>query len=135
MEDIATERQRQAAILTRQPGAEVYADLNTLFLVGELAFVSDQANFSLAGCYGVKNSVEGYDHIIQVTSGCLQPQLQGEERAGHGARDGDFRARDFMAGEFLFGDEHWAVAIAHAGTAGEKGIFVGDVRVRMDADG
>src|SRR5260370_6407093 len=44
MNDIAAQREGQAVILAPPPDPEVFANLQTLLLPSELAFVNDQAN-------------------------------------------------------------------------------------------
>jgi len=131
---IATEREGQAIVFAAPPCADVFANLQPFFLVSELAFVNDQADVCFSGLYGVEDLVEGNNDVIDFTRALLQPKLQREKRAGHGAGDGDGAPGDFVAGKFLFCDEHRSVAVAHARATGQERVFVAYIGVGMNAD-
>lgn len=135
VDDIAAEGQGKAVVLLAPPDAEVFAKLKPFVAVGELAFVDDEADIGFAFFDSGKDLVEGDDNVVEGVAGAAEPELEGEEGAGHCAGDGDAFGGDLVASEFLLGDKHGTVAIAHAGAAGEQGVLIADVGVGVDADG
>jgi hypothetical protein len=134
VDDIPAQRQRQPVILRFPPGAEILAKQKPLLLPGQLTFVNDQPSLRPAGMDRLKNPVKRNDNKIDFRGRQLQPELERQKRAGHRPRHGDFRFGQFRPSELFFGDDHWPVAIAHAGPARQQGIFVTDKRISMNAD-
>lgn len=135
MNDIAAEGEGQALILFSPPDAEIGAAMEAFLVEGELAFVDDQSDVGPVFPDGTEDFVEGHDEVIEFGGGLAEPELEGEEGAGHAAGHGDTGAGDFVAAEGAFGDQHGSVAVAHAGSAGEQGVLVTDVGVGVNADG
>ncbi len=135
MDDIAAEGKGESVVFLSPPDPEVLAEGESLVAVGELAFVDDESDLGLAFTESAENLVEGDDDDVEVAGGALEPELEGEEGAGQRAGDGDFEVGDSIPVVGLGGDEHGAVAVAHAGAAGEEGIVFADVGVGVDADG
>ena len=96
--------------------------------------MDDQSDFRDAIFHGGKNLVERHNDVIEFFRRFAEPELQGEKRAGHGSRHGDFFLRNFFARKFLFRHEYRAVTVAHARTAGQERVFVADVGVGVNAD-
>ncbi len=97
--------------------------------------MDDEADVGVSVTDGAEDLVEGDDEIIEFAGGFAEPELEGEEGARHGAGDGDALLEDLLAQERVVGDEQGAVAVAHAGAAGEQGVLVADVGVGVDANG
>lgn len=97
--------------------------------------MNNQPGLGFIGLDCFKYLVKWDHHVIQFLGWFAQPELQGEERAGHGAGHGDFSIGEFGAAHHFAGDNHGAVAIAHAGPAGQQRVLPAHVGVGMDADG
>lgn len=135
MDDIASKRQGQPILGAVPPDAEVFAKFQPLVPIGELAFVYDEADVGAAFADRLEDFVEWHDDGVDLVVGFFEPKLEREEGAGHFPRHGDFFAGNFLAAETLFGDEHRAVAVAHASTAGQECILPAHIGVGVDADG
>jgi hypothetical protein len=132
--DIPAQRQRQPVVFLLPPRAQVLANLQALFLPGQLPFMDDQARLRFAGADGLKNPVKRNDDKMDFVRRQLQPELQRQKSAGHGPGHGDFSPRQIGAAERFFGHEHRPVAVAHAGPARQQGILRTDISVSMNAD-
>src|SRR6185295_16454825 len=132
MNYVAAKRKRQAVVLAPPPNAKVFADLQAFVTIGKLAFVDDEPDVGLAALYGCEDLVERYDDVVDLVRGPSEPELQSEKSAGHGAGNGDRAFEDFVSRECLFRDQHRPVAVAHAGAAGEQGVFVANVGVGVN---
>jgi hypothetical protein len=135
VDDVAAEGERQTILGLPPPDTEISGEDEALVLIGELAFVNDEADIGAVFANGLEDLVERDDEAVEFGGGLAEEKLEREKGTGHGAGDGDAEAGDFGGGKLAFGDEHGAIAIAHAGTAGEKGVLVANVSIGMDADG
>ncbi len=97
--------------------------------------MNDQAHLRHPAADRLENSVEWHHDKIKVFRRFAEPQLQGQESAGHGPRHRDFFPQDFFPGPAPFCDQHWTVTVAHAGAAREQRVLAGHMRIGMDADG
>lgn len=77
VDHVAPERQRQPVVLPAPPHAKVLANHQTLILIGQLAFVNDQAHVGATFPNRLKNLVERYHDEIKLLGRFAQPKLQG----------------------------------------------------------
>src|SRR5215213_7849750 len=103
VDDIAAEREWQAILRLPPPDAKVFAEVQALVAVSELAFVNDEADVGTSMTDGGEDFVEGNDDEIEFGGFFFQPELEREKRAGHFAGDGDAFFGDFFFGECFFG--------------------------------
>ena len=129
-DSVAAEREGQAGLLV-PPVAEVEELDEAVVGVGELAFVDDEAGVELAGEDGGDDLVEGDGDGLDLGS----EELEGEVRRGEGAGDRDAGLPDVVEGELAGGDDHGAVALAHAAAAGHDGVVVLEIGVGVEGDG
>ena len=133
---VGAQRQRQAGVL-EPPLARVDDQFQPLVGVGQLPFVDDQPGvdapaFVLPGRHGIENLVERHDDVVEIDA---QAQPQGEIGGGAQARHGDRRAGQLVERHAPPGDDHRAVAVAHARPARAEDVAVAQVGVGVDADG
>ncbi len=141
-DDVAAERERDAAARALPPFAKVENELEPLVGKGELALVDDETHVGLAGFHGIKDFVKGHHHVVEALA---EIKLGGEEGARHQAGDGDLLAEEPLLAGLVVGvvgqslgggrDKHRAVAVAHARAAGQEGVLVEHVGQRVDGDG
>src|SRR5688572_10732880 len=109
VDDVPAKRKRETFVLAPPPNAEIFADLQAFILIGELAFVNDQANFRLTGTDCLEDLIERHNHVIDFPGRLAQPELQREEGAGHRTRDGNLLSNDLVLGEPALGHEHRSI--------------------------
>src|SRR5262245_10209490 len=106
MHNIPAQRKGESISLLSPPYSQVLANLEPFVPVSQLPFMNDQPHLGLAGPDGSKNLVERYHDKIDLRGWHSQPKLQGKERAGHSARDGNAFSGNFRLREFLEGHQH-----------------------------
>ena len=126
---VATQGQRQSGLIA-PPLAHVENAVQALAVEGELAFVNDEPGLVLAVEHLGNDLVEGND----LGSDIGREQLERQVRRGHGARHGDFAARDFVQRNVARGHDHGPVTLADASAAGHDGVLVLDVRIGVKGD-
>ena len=128
-DDVTAERERQPG-LGEPPFAHVGDEVQPAIGEGELALVDQQSEVDVAVLDGILDRVEWRGDRDEV--GLVQPQ--GEEGTREGAGNGDALAANTGPRHWLPRHESRTVLIAHGRTVREEGVFVGQVRVRMDRD-
>ena len=129
-DDVAAERQRQAAGPLRPPLAEVDDLLQALVLIRQLPFVDEQPGLGLAIEDGLLNLVERNHDVLEV--GLVEPQRQ--VRGRQRPRNRDAAPLDGRRSAGLRDDDR-AVVVAHAGAVRQQRVLVGEVRVGVKRDG
>src|SRR4051794_17933264 len=97
--------------------------------------MDNQPGICFARTHSFEYLVKRNDNVIEFARGFSEPELQSQEGAGHRARDGNPASRDLGRIEFLRGDDHWTVSIAHACAAGEQRILAAYISIGMNANG
>ena len=138
-QDITTERQGQTG-LALPPFSQIEDLGESRSAVGELALVNDQARRGCPAFHRLEDLIEWDNDVIE----SAEIELQREVCARHPARDcdrpiskpgADFFVRRIGAKAFRAGrDHHWAIAIAHAGAAGQKRVPVAHIRKCVNRD-
>src|SRR3954471_21254131 len=115
--DVAAEWEWQTGFL-EPPGAHVGDEVEAFVLVGELAFVDQQAGIHIAALHHLLDLIEGYDHRREVR--LVEPERQ--VRAGHHSGDGYPLTSNFIACHRLFRHEHRSVTVAHRRAVGQQRV-------------
>ena len=146
---VGPERQRQAGPF-QPPFAEVDDQMQSLIAIGQLPFVDDEAGVGFAPFNDVEDLVELMDDVVEgtafarasvgkggVSAGRLptEAEVEGQESGRQRAGDGDGFALQVVDRHRFAGDDHRAVAVPHAGSAGAEGIGLGEVGVTVQTDG
>ena len=106
--------------------------MQPLVLERQLPFVDDQPGVIFAFFDRLQNLVERHDLVGEPLR---QQQAQGKERRGQRAGHGDAAAAQLVHRHRPAGDDHRAVAVAHAAAARQQSVLVEQVGVGVDADG
>ena len=127
---ITAQRQRQPSQL-EPPFSQVKDFVQAGFVIGELAFVDNQAGLKFSGSNLRNNLIEGHHNSFDL--GCKQ--LQSEISGGQGPGNCDLHPLQLFQAKAAGGDDHGAIFVAHASTAIHERIFFLDIRIRMEGDG
>ena len=130
-DDVAAERQRQAAGPLGPPLAEIDDLLQPFVLVGQLPLVDQQARVRLAVEDRLLNLVERDDDVFEVRLVDAQRQVRGRERAREWRSACPSPASDRPAR----GDDDRAVLVAHARAVRQQRVLVDEVRVGVKGHG
>ena len=123
---IASQGQRQTGHLS-PPLAEIHNAVQSRLVVGQLAFVNDESGFVLAFEHLRNDLIEGNNFGFDAGSEQLQRQIGCGERA----RDRNALGLDFCRSERARGNDHGAVALAHAAAAAHQRVLVLHIGIRV----
>src|SRR3954462_12005550 len=122
--DICSQGQRQTSTIF-PPLAEIDDQAQVLLTIGELAFMNNEAGIDLSSLvflryHGRDDLIKRHLDTIEIR---FEVQAKCQVRAGQLAGYGDRSATKLIGSHLISGNDHGAVAIAHARATGAENVF------------